>query len=85
MHTSLISAMCEQGFRQRHRFLVRSIITTVFSAWLLLFLKGKRFALRDRLRQANAIVVLAGTRGHLAFLDGKFVQRWLSISKDWHR
>ncbi|MBE3561252.1 MAG: YdcF family protein [Ktedonobacteraceae bacterium] len=39
--------------------------------WFSFFLKGKRFALRDRLRQADAIVVLAGTRGNIKFLDGK--------------
>jgi uncharacterized SAM-binding protein YcdF (DUF218 family) len=39
--------------------------------WLPFFLKGRRFALRDHLRPADAIVVLAGTRGNLAFLQGK--------------
>lgn len=39
--------------------------------WLSFFFKAKRFALRDRLRPADAIVVLAGTRGKLAFLQGK--------------
>ena len=39
--------------------------------WLRLYLRGKRFALRDRLRKADAIVVLAGTRGKISFLDGK--------------
>jgi uncharacterized SAM-binding protein YcdF (DUF218 family) len=32
---------------------------------------GKKFALRDRLRKADAIVVLAGTRGNISFLEGK--------------
>lgn len=39
--------------------------------WLSFFLKGRRFALRDHLRPSDAIVVLAGTRGNLAFLQGK--------------
>jgi uncharacterized SAM-binding protein YcdF (DUF218 family) len=39
--------------------------------WLAFYKRGKRFALRDRLRQADAIVVLAGTRGNIRFLDGK--------------
>ena len=42
-----------------------------FFFWLALYLKGRRFALRDRLRQADAIVVLAGTRGNIKFLQGK--------------
>ncbi len=39
--------------------------------WFAFIRQGKRFALRDRLRKADAIVVLAGTRGKLAFLEGK--------------
>jgi uncharacterized SAM-binding protein YcdF (DUF218 family) len=39
--------------------------------WFAFIRQGKRFALRDRLRKADAIVVLAGTRGNLAFLEGK--------------
>jgi uncharacterized SAM-binding protein YcdF (DUF218 family) len=42
-----------------------------FFFWLTFYLKGRRFALRDRLRQADAIVVLAGTRGNIKFLHGK--------------
>lgn len=33
--------------------------------------RGKQFALRDSLRKADAIVVLAGTRGNIKYLDGK--------------
>lgn len=40
-------------------------------AWLTLYIKGKQFALRNRLRKADAIVVLAGTRGNIQYLDGK--------------
>ncbi|MBD1373894.1 YdcF family protein [Hazenella sp. IB182357] len=39
--------------------------------WLFWYLKGRRFALRNHLQKADAIVVLAGTRGSLEFLDGK--------------
>jgi uncharacterized SAM-binding protein YcdF (DUF218 family) len=46
-------------------------IVVVFGIWWLLMMRGKRFALRDRLRKADAIVVLAGTRGNMRFLDGK--------------
>jgi uncharacterized SAM-binding protein YcdF (DUF218 family) len=35
------------------------------------YLQGRRFALRDKLKKADAIVVLAGTRGNIKFLDGK--------------
>ncbi len=42
-----------------------------FFFWLTFYRKGRRFALRDRLRQADAIVVLAGTRGNIKFLHGK--------------
>lgn len=40
-------------------------------AWLLLFVRGKQFAVRNRLRKADAIIILAGTRGNIAFLNGK--------------
>ncbi|TMC18573.1 MAG: YdcF family protein [Chloroflexi bacterium] len=39
--------------------------------WLILYRQGRRFALRDPLHKSDAIIVLAGTRGSLAFLDGK--------------
>ena len=42
-----------------------------FIAWLIFYLKGKQFALRDRLRKADAIIVLSGTRGDINFLNGK--------------
>jgi uncharacterized SAM-binding protein YcdF (DUF218 family) len=40
-------------------------------AWLVLYIRGRRFALRDRLQKVDAIVVLAGTRGNIKFLNGK--------------
>jgi uncharacterized SAM-binding protein YcdF (DUF218 family) len=39
--------------------------------WIILVIKGKQFALRNRLQKADAIIVLAGTRGNIKFLDGK--------------
>jgi uncharacterized SAM-binding protein YcdF (DUF218 family) len=39
--------------------------------WLTWYMRGKRFALRDRLCKADAIIVLAGTRGNINFLKGK--------------
>lgn len=42
-----------------------------FIAWLTFYLKGKQFALRDRLRKADAIIALSGTRGDINFLNGK--------------
>ncbi len=47
------------------------IIITPATVWLAFYLKGKQFALRNRLRKADAIVVLAGTRGNIQFLHGK--------------
>ena len=44
---------------------------SVIAVWLGFFLKGRRFALRDKLQHADAIVVLAGTRGNIEFLNGK--------------
>ncbi len=48
--------------------LLSLFLVTVWSAF---FLKGRRFALRDKLQHADAIVVLAGTRGNIEFLNGK--------------
>jgi uncharacterized SAM-binding protein YcdF (DUF218 family) len=36
-----------------------------------LYCQGQQFALRNPLQHADAIVALAGTRGNIAFLDGK--------------
>lgn len=38
---------------------------------IIFVLRGKQFALRDTLQKADAIVVLAGTRGNIKYLDGK--------------
>ena len=39
--------------------------------WLYLYYYGRRYALRDRLRKADAIVALAGTLGDIRYLDSK--------------
>src|SRR5262249_27561465 len=44
------------------------LLTLPFSGELRM---GKRFALRDRPRKADAIVALAGTRGNLDYLEAK--------------
>lgn len=54
-----------------------------FFFWLALYLKGRRFALRDRLRQADAIVVLAGTRGNIKFLQSKIATATHLYRKGW--
>jgi len=46
------------------------ILVPIF-AWIAYSIRGKQFALRDRLRKADAIIVLAGTRGNIQFLNGK--------------
>lgn len=49
-----------------------SLVTAIpLVAWVALYIKGRQFALRNRLRKADAIVVLAGTRGSIGFLHGK--------------
>lgn len=51
--------------------MVASLATVALFFWLLFYTRGKQFARRDRLRHADAIIVLAGTRGNIRFLDGK--------------
>lgn len=48
-----------------------NIIIISLLLWLTLVQRGKQFALRNRLKSADAIVVLAGTRGNIKFLEGK--------------
>jgi uncharacterized SAM-binding protein YcdF (DUF218 family) len=48
-----------------------SLAAIPFAIWMAFYMRGRRFARRDRLRRADAIVVLAGTRGNIRFLDGK--------------
>jgi uncharacterized SAM-binding protein YcdF (DUF218 family) len=46
-------------------------ILILLTGWVAFILRGRQFALRDRLQKADAIVVLAGTRGNIKFLEGK--------------
>ena len=54
-----------------------------FLCWFAFYRKGRKFALRDRLQQADAIVVLAGTRGKLAFLQGKVATAVYLYQQGW--
>jgi uncharacterized SAM-binding protein YcdF (DUF218 family) len=45
--------------------------------------RGKQFALRDTLQKADAIVVLAGTRGNIKYLDGKIRTAASLYHKNW--
>lgn len=51
--------------------IVASLAAIPLTTWVAFYVRGRRFARRDRLRQADAIIVLAGTRGNIHFLDGK--------------
>jgi|SRR5690606_38822774 len=52
-------------------FFVGFVTLALIAIWITYYVKGKRFALRDNLQKADCIVVLAGTRGNIKFLDGK--------------
>ncbi|MDQ0418002.1 uncharacterized SAM-binding protein YcdF (DUF218 family) [Croceifilum oryzae] len=57
------------------------IITTIL--WVILYIKGKRFALRNQLQKSDAIVVLAGTRGNIEFLNSKIYTAVQLYRKGW--
>lgn len=71
--------------------LVKYLLSTSISAlalvllctWFTFYRRGKRFAVRDRLQRADAIVVLAGTRGNIRFLDGKICTAVSLYLKGW--
>jgi uncharacterized SAM-binding protein YcdF (DUF218 family) len=52
-------------------FGIRLLVLVPPLIWIMYYRRGKQFALRDRLRKADAIIVLAGTRGNIEFLHGK--------------
>ena len=63
-----------------------NVIVTSLLLWFALVQRGKQFALRNKLKPADAIVVLAGTRGNIKFLEGKihtavhlYKQRWAPV------
>ncbi|WP_165423774.1 YdcF family protein [Ktedonosporobacter rubrisoli] len=62
---------------------IGSAILVPLLLWLIFFLKGKQFALKDRLRKADALVVLTGTRGNIKFLEGKIRTAANLYKKGW--
>src|SRR5947209_9391030 len=62
---------------------IRILILVPLLTWILFYLRGKQFALRDRLRKADAIIVLAGTRGNINFLNGKISTAVRLYQKGW--
>ena len=50
---------------------VGALALTPVLLWYRYYQQGKQFALRDTLQKADAIVVLAGTRGNMSYLKGK--------------
>jgi len=63
--------------------LVTILILVPLLTWLLFYIRGKQFALRDHLRKADAIIVLAGTRGNINFLNGKICTAVHLYQKGW--
>lgn len=55
----------------------------LFFFWFTFYLKGRWFALRDHLRHADAIVIVAGTRGNIKFLHGKIATAVDLYQKGW--
>jgi uncharacterized SAM-binding protein YcdF (DUF218 family) len=62
---------------------IRLLILVPLLTWIIYYRRGKHFALRDRLRKADAIIVLAGTRGNLEFLHGKIRTAVALYQKEW--
>ncbi len=50
-----------------------SLMLMPILTWIWFYIRGRQFALRDRPQKADAIVVLAGTRGNISFLKGKIL------------
>ncbi|HEU0003642.1 MAG TPA: YdcF family protein [Ktedonobacteraceae bacterium] len=59
------------------------VMIAVGILWIALVLYGKRFALREKLQKADAIVVLAGTRGNIKFLQGKIATAVRLYQQGW--
>jgi predicted permease len=60
-----------------------SIVLLLILCWSIFYIKGKRFALRNRLHKADAIVALAGTRGNIKFLASKIQTAIYLYRKQW--
>jgi uncharacterized SAM-binding protein YcdF (DUF218 family) len=63
--------------------LLAAVVGCLTAAWIALYLQGRRFALRDQLRRASAIVSVAGTLGNIEFLDGKVDTAVRLYSEGW--
>ena len=59
-----------------------AVLISLFT-WIILIIRGSRFALRDRLKKADAVVVLAGTRGNLKYLNGKIKTAATLYQQNW--
>ncbi len=59
------------------------VVLSFLTFWIILFRRGQYFARRDRLQKADAIVVLAGTRGNMKYLDGKIRTAVHLYQKGW--
>jgi uncharacterized SAM-binding protein YcdF (DUF218 family) len=62
-------------------FLLVIVLTGIF--WIALVIQGKQFAIRDRLQKADVIIVLAGTRGNIKFLQGKIATAVRLYQQGW--
>ena len=62
---------------------ISALVLMLLCTWFAFYRRGKRFALRDHLHKADAIVVLAGTRGNIRFLDGKICTAVSLYQKGW--
>jgi hypothetical protein len=86
-HRSFGSRACTLNMRTLRRTLVslgiRLLFLVPFLTWILFYLCGKKFALRDHLHKADAIIVLAGTRGNINFLNGKIHTAVHLYQKGW--
>jgi uncharacterized SAM-binding protein YcdF (DUF218 family) len=62
-------------------FLLVIVVFGIF--WIALVMQGKQFAIRDKLQKADAIIVLAGTRGNIKFLQGKIATAVRLYQRGW--
>ncbi len=61
----------QQWIQKSVSFISGSLLATSLLLWPALIRRGKQFAVRNKLEKADAIVVVAGTRGNINFLEGK--------------
>jgi len=59
------------------------VVVVIGILWIALVIQGKQFAIRDRLQKADAIIVLAGTRGNMRFLRGKIATAVRLYQQGW--